>query len=348
MRPSILEGELAELLTELIPSAEMVKFGKHGSDATTGAVKLARAYTGRKYVARCSQHPFFSTNDWFIGSTAVSRGVPEEVRRLTLKFDYDDLASCEQLFEQYPGEIACFILEPVAFDAPKDNFLEKLKLLCEKNGTILIFDEVVTGFRFGLGGVQKMLGVTPHLSAFGKAMANGFSVSALVGKKEIMELGGIDHSGERVFLLSTTHGGETHSLAAALATISEIQKHDIISHFWSVGKSLQDGVEKVAAEIGAQKYISTFGYSCKPAFVYFDETGAISMAARTLFLQETIGRGLMMPLVVPSWAHKSEHIDTAVEIIGDALTVMKKAAESGGMERAIEGTIVKPVFRQFN
>jgi glutamate-1-semialdehyde 2,1-aminomutase len=348
VRPSVIEGELAELLVDIIPSAEMVKFGKNGSDAVTAAVKLARAYTGRKYVARCSADAFNAIHNWFIGSTVLTRGVPEAVQALTLKFNYNDLDSCQKLFDQYPSQIACFLLEPLSSDVPKDGFLEKLKALCEKNGALMIFDEVVSGFRFALGGAQEMVGVTPHLSAFGKAMANGFSTSALVGQREFMRIGGIDHEQERVFLLSTTHGGETHSIAAAIATINEIGKHDMIAHFWKIGQTLMDGVRAAAKDVGAEQYVNVFGYSVKPGFSFNDEAGQVSMVARTLFLQETVARGLLMPYVVPSYAHKQENIDFAVDCIRDALGVMKKAADGAGMASAVKGAIVKPVFRKFN
>jgi glutamate-1-semialdehyde 2,1-aminomutase len=347
-RPSVIEGELAELLVDIIPSAEMVKFGKNGSDAVTAAVKLARAYTGRKYVVRCAADPFNAIHDWFIGSTVLNRGVPEEIQALTLKFNYNDLESCQKLFDEYPGQIACFLLEPVSFEVPKEGFLENLKALCEKNGALLIFDEVVSGFRFALGGVQEMVGVMPHLSAFGKGMANGFSVSALVGQREFMRIGGIDHEQERVFLLSTTHGGETHSLAAAIACINEIRKHNIITHFWQVGQALMDGVCAAAKDIGAERYVDVFGYGVKPAFAFKNETGQVSMVARTLLLQETIARGLLMPYVVPCYAHKKETIAFAIECISEALAVMKNAAEGSGMAAAIEGGFVKPVFRKYN
>lgn len=347
-RPSVIEGQLAELLVDIIPSAEMVKFGKNGSDAVTAAVKLARAYTNRKFIARCSADAFNAIHDWFIGSTVLTRGVPEDVQSLTLKFNYNDLDSCKKLFDLYPGQIACFLLEPISSEPPKDDFLKSLKLLCEKNGALLIFDEVVSGFRFSLGGVQEMIGVVPHLSAFGKAMANGFSTSALVGQREFMKIGGIDHDQERVFLLSTTHGGETHSIAAAIATINEIRKYDMIKHFWEVGQALMDGVHAVAKDVGAQQYVNILGYAVKPGFSFNDETGEISMVARTLFLQETIARGLLMPYVVPSYAHKQQNIDFALECIRDALIVMKKAADGHGMASALQGDIVKPVFRKFN
>ena len=349
-RPSIIEGQLAELLVDAIPSAEMVKFGKNGSDAVTAATKLARAYTGRKYIVRCQDDAFNAIHDWFIGSTVMNSGIPAETMALTLKFKYNDLASCEKLFAEHPGEIACVLLEPISMEAPKDDFLSSLKLLCEKNGALLIFDEVVSGFRFALGGVQEMTGVTPHISAFGKAMANGFSVSALVGQREFMSLGGLEHKKERLFLLSTTHGGETHSLAAAIATINEIKRCNAIEHFWKIGNLLIEGVRGAAKDVGADKFIEAIGYGVKPGFIFKDESGDISMPMRTLFLQETIKRGLLMPYVVPSLAHDVKIIERAVESIREALVVMKKAGESGvnGILGAIDGPTVKPVFRKFN
>jgi glutamate-1-semialdehyde 2,1-aminomutase len=347
-RPSIIEGELAEILCDVIPCAEMVKFGKNGSDAVTAAVKLARAYTGRKYVARCSSDAFNAIHDWFIGSTVMNRGIPEEIQSLTLKFDYNDLISCQQLFDKYPNQIACFILEPVSFTPPKRDFLQLLKDLCEKNGSLLVFDEVVSGFRFALGGVQEMVGIKPHLSAFGKAMANGFSLSALVGQREFMHLGGLEHDQERVFLLSTTYGGETHCLAAAIACITEIRNKNAIAHFWKTGQAMMDGVNNIAAEIGAEKYISTFGYGCKPGFALRNEVGEISALARTVFLQETIAKGLLMPYMVPSLAHNSDTIEFALDAIRHALLVIKTFAEGSGLANALNGHVVEPVFRKFN
>lgn len=347
-RPSIIEGELAELLNEIIPSAEMVKFGKHGSDAVTSAIKLARAYTGRTLIARCEDDAFNAIHDWFIGSTIINRGVPQQIRDLTLKFKYNDIESCQNLIDQFPNQIACFILEPLSFLTPKDNFLENLKKICEDNGILLIFDEVVSGFRFSLGGAQELVRVKPHLSAFGKAMANGFSVSALVGQKEFMKLGGINHEFERVFLLSTTHGGETHSIAASIACIKEIIKHKAIDHFWKIGKLLKEGVINAAKEINAENLITVGGFDVKPSFSFNDEYGNPSMLSRTLFLQETISRGLLMPYAVPSLSHTEEDINFAIDCIREALLVMKKASNEQGMRNLLKGEIVKPVFRKFN
>lgn len=347
-RPSVIEGELAEVIVDIIPSAEMVKFAKNGSDAVTAAVKLARAYTGRDYVIRCSADPFNAVHDWFIGSTIMNRGVPKVVQELTLKFDYNDLESCKKHFDQYPGKIAAVLLEPISYIPPKDSFLQDLKNLCEKNGTLLIFDEVVSGFRFAIGGAQEVAGVTPHLSAFGKAMANGFSVSALVGQKEFMRIGGIDHEQERVFLLSTTHGGETHSLAASLATIEELKKWNVIAHFDWVGKYLKDGFDRLSEAKGFIKQFHSFGYNCKPAYAIKNKQGEPCMALRTLFLQEMIRRDVIMPYIVPCFAHKKENLDAALSALDEVLEIMKEASDNDRVMEAINHNPVKPVFRKFN
>lgn len=348
VRPAIIEGELAELLCHIIPCAEMVKLAKHGSDVTTAAIKLARAYTGRKYIVRCSADPFNSVHDWFIGSTVVDRGVPEEVKNLTLQFEYNNIDSLIALFDLYPEQIAGVIFEPISFILPADGFLQQIKDLCEAKGSVLIFDEVVSGFRFALGGGQEYCGVTPHLAAFGKAMANGFSVSALAGRKDIMELGGIDHDGERVFLLSTTHGGETHAIAAAIKTIKTIQEQNLIEHFWQVGKNIKYGIKQAAQQTGLASRVSIAGFDCKPALALLDDNGQACMKLRTLFLQETIKQGIMIPYIVPCLAHTDEVISQAMIGISNAFEVVSQGIKKDNIDQLINGPIVKPVFRKFN
>lgn len=347
-RPSIIEGQLAEKICEIIPSAEMVKFGKHGSDVVTAAVKLSRAYTGRKYVARCSADPFNAVHDWFISSTEMNAGIPEEVAKLTLKFNYNDLIGCQQLVDKYPDQIACFILEPLSFVKPENGFLEALKELCEANGIVLIFDEVVSGFRFDLGGAQNYLGVFPHLSAFGKGMANGFSISALVGNADIMKLAGIDHEDERVFVLSSTHGGETHSYAAALACIDEIEKNNLINYFWEIGAQIISGINTAAKKNGAERYVKTFGYSVKPGLAICDENGCPSPLMRTFFIQETIRRGILIPYIVPCLSHKKEHVDQLEEVLVEVLSLFTKYGDEKSIGRHLNTEVIKPVFRKFN
>jgi len=208
VRPAAIEIEAAEDLVELI-GAEMVKFAKNGSDVTTAAVRLARAVTGRDLVAICVDHPFFSVDDWFIGHSAIPAWVPPTVRAHTVGFRYNDLEGTRRMLEERRGQIACLVLEPATAIEPEPGFLEGLRALCDEHGALLIFDEMITGFRWHLRGAQCVYGVEPDLSAFGKAMGNGFAVAALLGCRDLMERGGLRHDSERVFLLSTTHGAET-------------------------------------------------------------------------------------------------------------------------------------------
>ncbi|HOW16981.1 MAG TPA: aminotransferase class III-fold pyridoxal phosphate-dependent enzyme [bacterium] len=204
--PSPVEVELAELFLKEVKTAEMVKFAKNGSTVTTAAVKLARAYTGKKYVAFCSDHGFFSYDDWYIGKKPNNSGVLEELSNFSLTFKYNDIKSIETLFDQYSNQIACVILEPMEFDLPENNYLHEIKKLCKKNGAVFVLDEMITGFKLDYPGAHTMLDIEPDITTWGKGVANGFSTCVLAGKKEIMELGGIKHKKERVFLISTTHG----------------------------------------------------------------------------------------------------------------------------------------------
>lgn len=346
-RPAPIEVECAEKLVDLIDSAEMVKFAKNGSDVTTAAVKLARAYTGRDTVAVCAEHPFFSTDDWFIGSTIMSAGIPKATRDLTVKFHYNDLQSLEDIFEQYPGQIACIVMELETVDAPEGNFLHEALRLCHEHGALFIADEIITGFRWHLRGAQGCHGLKPDLSTFGKAMGNGFSIAALVGRKEIMELGGLNHCHERVFLLSTTFGAETHSLAAALTTMQIFEQEHVIEHLYRQGERLRKGICKAAEEFGLKDYFQIVGRPCNLIYVTRDQHKERSQAFRTLFLQETIKRGILAPSLVMSFSHCDQDIDRTVEAIAEALCVYRRALDEG-IEKYLVGRPVQPVFRKYN
>ena len=237
VRPSIVELEAAERFLACVPTAEMVKFAKNGSDATTAAVKLSRAITGRTRVAICSDHAFFSIDDWFITRTPMAAGIPDAIGDLTVAFPYGDLAATEELLRRYDGEIACLILEAATQQDPPAGYLEGLRDLVHSYGALLVFDEMITGFRFSEAGAQGVYGVTPDLSTFGKALGNGFAVSALAGKREFMERGGLHDTNERVFLLSTTHGAETHALAAAMAVMDVYAEEGIAARLHDAGRS---------------------------------------------------------------------------------------------------------------
>ncbi len=346
-RATKIEVDAAEALVNTIPGMDMVKFGKNGSVVTTAAVKLARAYTGKKYIARCAQHPFFSYDDWFIGNTVMTSGVPEEMRSLTLQFDFNDIASAEKLFEQYPNEIACIILEPATTVEPKDNFLHKLKELCHKNGAVFIIDEMITGFRWDLKGAQHYYDIQADLTTFGKGMANGFSVAALMGKREIMQLGGLSHDKERVFLVSTTHGAEMCGLGALVETIKVYKELNVTDHLWNYGRKLIDGMNNIAKELGIADKFYVEGVAVSPNYICKDSSANISMELRTLFSQEMINNGVLMPWIALSYSHGEKELEFTLEATRKTLAIYKKALEEG-IEKYLVGRPIKPVFRKYN
>lgn len=347
-RPSPLEVDCAQALLELVPAAEMVKFCKDGSDATSGALRLARAYTGRDLVAICSDHPFFSTDDWFIGTTPVNSGVPDAIRGLTKSFRYNNLEDAQKLFERYPGQIAAVILEPARADEPQPGFLAGLRQLAHDNGALFILDEMITGFRWSRGGGQMLYGVEPDLSCFGKAMGNGFSVSALAGKREFMRLGGLEHIDRpRVFLLSTTHGAESHALAAAAATMRFYRDEPVIEQNYAMGALLRDGVRQAVARHGLQDHVKVTGRPCCLAYSTLDAAGLPSQAFRALFLQETIRRGVLAPSLVVSYSHRAEDIAEAIDAIDGALDVYARALDDG-VEAHLVGRPSQIVYSRYN
>ena len=347
-RPGFLEYELAEYLVDLLPVAEMVKFGKNGSDVTTAAIKLARAYTGRKYVACCVDHPFFSINDWFIGTTPMNAGVPDEISSLTLRFHYNDIEALHRLFEQYPGQIAAVILEPVKNDVPRDNFLTRLRELTEREGTVLVFDEMISGVKFDLRGAHHLWKVYPDLACYGKAFANGYSFSLLAGHRDIMELGGLHHDKRRVFLLSQTHSSETTGLAACRATLDECQRVSINDHTWRLGRKLVDGVRRLARIEGVADFIRIAGFDCNPQIMCTYPDGAAWPALATAFHEEVISWGVLIPWITITYSHGEAELERTFEALQKGMIKVKRSIDAGTLEESFAGEAVKPVFRPFN
>jgi glutamate-1-semialdehyde 2,1-aminomutase len=345
-RPAPIEVQCAEAFLESVPTAEMVKFCKDGSTAVDAAVRLARAHTGYDLIAICGDHPFFSTSDWFIGSTGMPGGIPAWIREATLKFRYNDLDSVAKLFEAHPKRIACVVLEASRTSEPAPGYLSELRALCHRNGALLIFDEMITGFRWHRAGAQHVYGVTPDLSTFGKAIANGFALSAVAGKREFMRLGGVDHDRERVFLLSTTHGAETHAMAAGIATMAVYRDEDVTGFLHQQGRRLRAGIDQLVRELHLEGNFECIGRDCCLLYATRDEDRKPSQPFRTLFLQEIIRRGVIAPAFVVSYSHSDSDIDRTIEVVGEALGVYRKALTEG-VERYLEGRAVKPVFRPY-
>lgn len=331
------EVALSELLCELIPCAEMVRFGKNGSDATSGAIRLARACTGRDKVARCGYHGW---QDWYIGSTSRHKGVPEAVRALTLGFPYNDMDALHALFRAHPDQLACVILEPVTFDEPSSGYLAEVRDLCHRHGALLVFDEVITGFRLHLGGAQSYFGVTPDLACFGKAMANGLPLSAIAGSASYMR------RFEEVFF-SFTFGGEAASIAAALATIGVMRRENVVEALWSRGADLQRGANAAIAELGLREHFTWAGLAPWTTLRCLGPEAARSLEWRSLFQQECLEQGILTHgNHMVSYAHGPEIVSTTLNAYRAVFAVMAEALAGGGPGPFLRGSPMQAVMRQ--
>jgi glutamate-1-semialdehyde 2,1-aminomutase len=345
-RPTELELAAAEDFLGLVPTADMVKFCKNASDATSTAIRLARAATGRELVALCHDQPYFSSQDWFVGTLPINTGVPADVRSLVRGFAYNDLDSLRAVLEKDEGRVACVILEAAsALAEPAPGFLAGIRALCDLHGAVLIFDETITGFRWAAGGAQSVYGVAPDLSTWGKAMGNGFSVAALAGRRDLMELGGLRTDRSRVFLLSSTNGAETTGLAAFRAVVRAYRETNPVATMERQGRALADGVNAAAREAGVAEYLSVLGRPSCQIFRTADATGAPSQAMRTLFLQEILRRGVLGQSYVISAAHTNADVEQTIEAARAAMIPYRKALETGRPEELFAGRPVAPAHR---
>lgn len=332
--PHPIEVELAERLTRLIPCAEMVRFGKNGSDATSGAVRAARAFTGREHIACCGYHGW---QDWYIGTTTRNAGVPKAVRELTHPFAYNDLDGLERLLRGY--EFAAVIMEPFNFVEPDPGFLGGVKAAAQKHGAVLIFDEICSGFHFGLGGAQKLFGVTPDLACFGKAMANGFPISCVVGRAEIMR------TFDEIFY-SFTFAGEVSSMAAALKVLEILETTDVLQRIEANGRTLQDAITVMSREAGLDGQIQAAGRPQWSLLKFLDEKGSASQLVKSLFQQEAVKRGvLLLATHNLSGAHDASAIKQTLEVYAEVLKTLASWLKEPQPARFLEGPMIQPIFQ---
>jgi glutamate-1-semialdehyde 2,1-aminomutase/spore coat polysaccharide biosynthesis protein SpsF len=334
--PHPLEVELAERLTRLIPCAEMVRFGKNGSDATAGAVRAARAFTNRERVACCGYHGW---QDWFIGTTTRNGGVPVAVRGLTHPFPYNDLAALEKLLAEHPGEFAAVIMEPVNFFEPAPGYLDGVKALAHKAGALLIFDEICSGFHFGIGGAQKKYGVTPDLACFGKAMGNGFPISAIVGRRDVMSI-------FADIFVSFTFGGEVASMAATMKVLDILEQTDALAQMNANGKRLQDGFNTFAKEAGLYPRLECIADPVWSLLKFRDAEGKDSLLVRSLFQQEAVKRGILLLLTHNlTSAHDHVAIEQTLEAYAGVFKTLASWLSDKDPSRYLEGDMIQAVFR---
>ena len=282
--PGVLEAEVAELIVEMVPSAEMVRFGKNGSDATSAAIRLARAYTGRDHIIVCGYHGW---QDWYIGATSRNKGVPDSVSRLTHKFEYNNIDSLRTLLNEFNCEIAAVIMEPMNISSPDPGFLESVQTLTRSAGALLIFDETITGFRFARGGAQELFGITPDLSTFGKGMANGFPLSAVVGRRDVMmEM-------EKIFF-SGTFGGELLSLASAKYVLSKLYKNDFTKDLSNIGHVITDSLSELIEQHSLSSILSLSGHPSWKFINWSPTEKYSSEGLRTFFMQLMFKNGILV------------------------------------------------------
>lgn len=328
------EVELAEIVHEIIPNAESIRISKTGADVCSAAIRVARAYTGRKKVLCCGYHGW---HDWYIGVTSRNKGIPEETAGLTYTFNYNDIDSVKESLDE---DTACVILEPFVFEEPKNNFLHELQEVCRANGTLLIFDEMWTGFRVALGGAQEYFDIKPDLAVYSKAFANGMPISLLTGRKDIMQL-----FNDYVFFF-TTFGGEALSIAAAIATINEMKEKNVQAVIAKQGKKLKDGYNKIASDLGIASYTKCSGYDCR-TIMTFDASAGDPLVLKSFVQQEMIKRGILWGgFHNMCFSHTDQDIEYTLKAYADVLPILKKAVEEDSVRSLLRGEPVEAVFRK--
>jgi len=334
--PTTLETELARWLTEHIPCAEMCRYAKNGTDATSAAIRLARAATGRDRVALCGYHGW---QDWSIGTTTRNLGIPQAVRDLSHTFPYNDLPALENLLKQHPGQFAAVILEPMNVAYPRPGYLEGVRDLAHEHGSLLIFDEIITGFRFHIGGAQTLFGVTPDLASIGKSMGNGMPISAVVGKAKYMRLM------EDIFF-SGTFGGEALSLAASLATVKKLERENVPARLAATGQKIADAFEAMTAKYQLQDVIKLAGHPAWKIMQFVDHPHATLWEIKSLYLQELIAGGVLsIGSHNVSFSHDESDIQKIIQAQDHALRTVRDALQADDLLSRLNGPPIQPLFR---
>ncbi len=329
-----LELEVAERLHEIIPNAESIRITKQGADACSAAVRIARAFTKRDKVAVCGYHGW---HDWYIGTTTRDAGIPQAIKDLTVMIQYNNIESVKAVMTP---DLACLILEPIIFEEPKDNFLHEVQALCKANGTLLIFDEMWTGFRLALGGAQEFFGIKPDLAVYSKACANGMPIAFLTGRDDVMSLFESD-----VFYF-TTFGGEALSLAATLATLDEMKEKNVPQYLASQGQKIKDGFNALREKHGMADYITIGGYPCR-SIVNFTEKAGDTLVLKTYLQQEMIKRGILWSSFHNMcFSHSDADVQLTLDAYDDIFPTFKQLIESNSVASALKGQVVEAVFRK--
>ncbi len=334
--PHPLEVEVSERLCALIPCAEMVRFVKTGSEADAAAVRVARAATGREVVLVGGYHGW---HEWFAVTTPRSKGIPKDFARLIAPFDYNDLGSLERALDEHRGKVAAVVMEPVLLDAPAPGFLAGVKSLAHRHGALLVFDEIVSGFRWAVGGGQEYFGVVPDLATFGKGMANGLPLAAVVGGAHLMR------EFDEVFV-SSTFGGDAVALAACRATMDEYARSPVIPHLWAIGRRFQEGFTALAARLGVPA--RAIGYPVHPKIVIDHRSPEMIRLLTSLFLQEAAQGGAIFHFAGfnVSFSHGDADVDQTLAACERAVRAVGEALADGKVAERLRGKPYQEAFRR--
>lgn len=331
-----LEAEVAELICAMVPCAQQVRFGKNGSDATAGAIRVARAATGREHVLVCGYHGW---QDWYIASTTRDKGVPRATAELTHKFPYNDLDALKALLSGLKGQVAAIILEPMNVEAPKPGYLESLRDIANQEGIVLVFDETITGFRYARGGAQELFGVTPDLVTLGKGLANGFPLSAVAGRADLMA------EMEEVFF-SFTMGGETLSLAAAKASLEKIAREPVVETMRATGIAVLNGLDALIAKHGVGDFARTAGDPTWSFFLLADTATASAIELKTLWLQEMFARGILsLGTHNISYAHTGDDVAKLLAAYDSVLPLLRDVVDNRTIRQLLHCEPLAPLFK---
>ena len=337
--PTMVEQLLCHKLRNIIPGCESVKLLKNGRDATDAAVRLARAFTGRDYILKGGYHGF---SDWTIGIEPGAKGIPFAVSKLTKEFVYNDMNDLVKWFDNLKDKVACVIFEPIMENGPYPGYLQAVKELCRKNSAVLIFDEIVSGFRTALGGAAEYYGVTPDIMCVGKAMGNGMPISAICGRSDIMRL--ID-TGEA--FISTTFGGETLSIAAALATIKILEQPGTYEYIWGMGQKMLDGLQEAISRYGLSGCISTIGLPPHCGLTFRDIGSLDYLDLLSIYEQRMLDEGIIISDTgFISLSHSIEDIMWFISSAELAFVDIQKAIKQDSVAGILTGSKIQPVFRR--
>jgi len=331
-----IEIEVAKMIIDLVPSVEMVRFGKNGTDVTSAAIRLARAYTGRDHVLVCGYHGW---QDWYIGSTTRSLGVPDVVKKLTHKFEYNNIQNLEELFGKYKDKVAAVIMEPMNVNWPIEDYLQQVESITKKNGALFILDEMITGFRYAKGGAQELFDLKPDLTVFGKGIANGFPLSVLSGRREVMTMV------EDIFF-SGTFGGETISLTAAKVVLDKVKNEYFIEKISAMGSRLISGVNKLIDKYNMNQYISINGHPSISYLVISNTKNYTSLEIKTLFLQEVFLRGiLVLGNHNISYSHTENDIDKLLDVYDEVFQILENSISNNKLHKLLTVEPLEPLFK---